>query len=368
MKRKRQYPGATAYTDRHGRRRWRFRKGGFSAELGGAYGSEEFIQRYEAAVEQRRMKGQAGSSRTIPGSFSAVLVSWYQSQAFKKLKPNTQRNYRSIMEAFREVHGDKRVSHLRPAHIMRILGEKSETPFAADRLKKLLRQVIKHSIQMGLRADNPVDHIDYTAPSSDGYHTWTEEEIARFYRHYQLGTLAHRAMTLMLYTGAARVDAVRLGWGNVKNGRLAYRRQKTGSAVDVPLHPELASLIDALPRDSFTFLETVHGKSRSPNGLGNKMREWCDKAGLPECTSHGLRKAISVRLANAGASTHEIGAVIGDKSLSMVALYTREADRIGNADKGMERLIEAPEQAQKVANLSDRFVKNDANPLKTGDK
>ena len=49
MKRRRQFPGATPYTDRHGRRRWRYRAKGFSAELGTDYGSDDFVARYEAA-------------------------------------------------------------------------------------------------------------------------------------------------------------------------------------------------------------------------------------------------------------------------------------------------------------------------------
>ena len=31
-------------------------------------------------------------------------------------------------------------------------------------------------------------------------------------------------------------------------------------------------------------------------GLGNRMREWCDEAGLPQCAAHGLRKAIARRM------------------------------------------------------------------------
>ena len=77
--------------------------------------------------------------------------------------------------------------------------------------------------------------------TGDGFHTWTEDEIARFFEVHPAGSTAHLAMTLMLYTGAARVDAVRLGWQNVKDGRLAYRRQKTqrsgGELIDIPCIP-----------------------------------------------------------------------------------------------------------------------------------
>jgi hypothetical protein len=36
VKQKRSHPDASRYTNRHGQRRWRFRKGGLSRELGTA--------------------------------------------------------------------------------------------------------------------------------------------------------------------------------------------------------------------------------------------------------------------------------------------------------------------------------------------
>ena len=50
--------------------------------------------------------------------------------------------------------------------------------------------------------------------------------------------------------------------------------------------------------------------------------------GLPlECRPHGLRKAMGARLANNGATAHEIMAVLGLKTLAEAERYTREADR-----------------------------------------
>ncbi|HEU0221443.1 MAG TPA: hypothetical protein VFR34_04415, partial [Paracoccaceae bacterium] len=86
------------------------------------------------------------------------------------------------------------------------------------------------------------------------------ESNERFLAVHPPGTVAHTAMTLMLHTGAARADVVKLGWGNVKAGRISYRRQKTsrsgGVMIDIPLHPELAAVLEGCPRDAFTFLQT----------------------------------------------------------------------------------------------------------------
>ncbi len=328
---RREFPGASAYVDRHGKRRWRYRAKGFSAELGTDYGSPEFMRRYEAARAGEKSEEGAGAQRTIPRSVSALIAQYYRSSEFKALAPSTKTTYRGILERFRENHGRKRVATLERRHIKALLAEKSETPSAANNLRDRLKTLLDLAIDLGWRTDNPVTTVRPLKTMSYGFHTWTEQEVKRYYATYPAGTLAHTAMTLMLYTGAARSDAVKLGWRNVSDGRIRYRRRKTERAVDVeidiPIHPHLQAVLDTLPRTTFTFLETRAGKTRSPNGLGNMMREWCDAAGNPKCTSHGLRKAISRRLAEAGATPHEIMAVTGHRTFAEVVRYTADANR-----------------------------------------
>lgn len=367
MKHRKQYPGASPYTDRHGRRRWRFRKGGFAAELGTDYGSDDFQRRYEAALEGHRTRGLVGVERTRPGSVSALVASYYRSPDFLGLSDSTKRTYRGVIERFRQEHGDKPLKLMQRRHVQNILAEKAETPAAANNLRKRLITLLDHAVSLDWRPDNPARATKPYRLDSGGHHTWDEGEIARFFEMHQPGTLAHRAVTLMLYTGAARVDAVALGWQNVKGERLEYRRSKTGSAVSMPIHPDLAEVLADCPRDVLTFLQTNRGTSRSPNGLGNQMREWCDEAGLPLCSAHGLRKACARRLAEAGATAHEIGAVTGHKTLAEVQRYTAEAQRGDMADAAFGKLIARPNGEQNVVNLPKRFAKNQSKTLKKGD-
>lgn len=175
----------------------------------------------------------------------------------------------------------------------------------------------------------------------------------------------------MLYTGAARVNAVKLGWPNIKDTadgpRFQYRRQKTrktnGILVGIPVHPNLWEMIRDLPKDR-PFLATAYGKGRSPTGLGNRMREWCDAAKLPECSAHGLRKACARRLAEAGATAHEIMAVKGHKTLAEVQHYTEAALREDLADSAMQKLLSRPNREQSVVNLAERFANKSHNQLK----
>ena len=50
-------------------------------------------------------------------------------------------------------------------------------------------------------------------------------------------------------------------------------------------------------------------------------------ADLPHCSAHGVRKATSTALAEAGATPHEIMAVTGHQTLEEVERYTKAASR-----------------------------------------
>ncbi len=364
-KRQKQFPGATAYFDRHGKRRWRFRKGAFSAELGSEYGSEEFIQRYQDAVNGHKTRGQIGADRVQPYSVSSLVALWYRSPEFLDLEASTQKVYRGIVEKFREEHGDKPVRLMQRRHVQSLLADKAETPAAANNLRKRLIQLMDFAVSLDWRGDNPARATKPFRVGGDGFHTWNEDELAQFFAVHKPGSLAHTAVTLMLYTGAARVDAVKLGPKNIRDGKIGYRRQKTqrsgGVLVSVPIHPDLAEVLEGLPEDR-PFLATQKGKIRSAGGLGNLMQRWTEDAKLPQCSAHGLRKACARRSAEAGATAHEIGAVTGHKKLALVQRYTEAAGREGMADSAIEKLIARPNGERNLANPPKKFVKSDTNP------
>ena len=66
----------------------------------------------------------------------------------------------------------------------------------------------------------------------------------------------------------------------------------------------------------------------------------CVQAGLPACSAHGLRKAATVRLIEAGCTPHEAAAVTGHESMRVLEIYARERDRRGLADAAMRKLID----------------------------
>jgi len=291
VKHKKQYPGATPYTDRHGKRRWCFRKGGFSVELGRKYGANEFVQRYEAALKGHRVRGLIGADRTIPGSVNALVASRYRSSEFLDLSDSTQSVYRQIVEKFQAVHGSKPIVQLERRHVQAMLAEKAETPAAANNLRKRLIQLWDHAISLDWRTDNPARATRPYRMTGTGFHSWEEREIARFFVVHKPGSLAHLAVTLLFYAGAVRVDAVQLGPDNLKAGRIEYRRQKTyrtgGTKVSIPVYTDLADVLMALPNDR-PFWPHLRERAVPLRGLGTQcgagaMKRSCQRVARTGC-------------------------------------------------------------------------------------
>src|SRR5262249_12848850 len=88
----------THVTDRHGKHRVRFRRRGVSQYLTGIPWSEEFMRQYATALERETShRAGIGAGRTVPGSFSALCVAFYNSAEFAALKRSTQAQQRGIL-------------------------------------------------------------------------------------------------------------------------------------------------------------------------------------------------------------------------------------------------------------------------------
>jgi len=317
--------------------RYYFRRPGFKQiPLPGLPGSVEFMEAYQAALAMQLPRPMIGASRTKVGSISALVVTYLSSPEFLARPKATQSTYRNILERFRREHGDKPVALLTRQHLNAILAQKVKTPAAANHWLRLVKVLMQLAVDEGYRPDNPTTGIKRIKNKTDGFHTWTEEEIAQFEAHHPLGSKARLALGLLLYTAQRRSDVVRMGRQHVRGGVVHVRQQKTGAMLAIPMHPNLATIIDATPNDHLTYLTTSFGKPFTAAGFGNYFRECCNEAALPKhCAAHGLRKAACRRLAEAGCSANVIASISGHTSLSEVARYTKAADQKRMARDGM---------------------------------
>src|SRR5215831_15575167 len=271
--------------------------------LPGKIGSPEFMTAYNAALAALNVR-EIGKTRSAPGTVSAAIASYYTDNRFTSLAPGTQKKRREILESFRTEHGDKRLAGLQKQHVAAILGAKK--PFAARNWLTALRGLMQFAVATGLVSRDPTAAFEPAKAKAGRIHTWTETEIEQYEARHPIGSRARLAMALLLYTGQRRGDVV----------------------------------------------VTATGAPFSVDGFGHLFREWCDAAGLPQCSAHGLRKAACRRLTEIGCSAPKIAAISGHKSLREVQRYIEEADQARLAQAAIRRMTVHSENTE-VANLPE---------------
>ncbi len=348
-------------TDRHGKRRVRFRLGGFSTYLTGTPWSDDFMRQHAAAMDgvKALQPNEIGAARTLPGSFDALCVSYYRSPEFRGLKPSTQAVRRNIIERFRVAHGSKPLKGLGRRHISEIIGAKANTPEAANNLLKVLRVLLDYAVGQDMIASNPARGVKRYRNHSDGFHTWSEAEIARYQELHPIGTRPGLALALLLYTAQRRGDVVRMGWQHVTGDAIAVRQEKTDSPLVIPLHPEVALALASVPRTNLTFLMTEQGTPFTSAGFGNWFRDQCNAAGLPQCSAHGLRKAAATRLANAGCTNEQIKAITGHRSDSRTRPLCPGSRSTASRSAGSEHPVRGGRRTEIVQPLNPVGQKRD---------
>lgn len=365
MTKKRRHPNVTSFQDRHGKLRWRYRKAGrpthyFSHPPDTSGFSEEL-----AACEAGQVL-RVGAGRCIPRSIADLVSRYYQSADFNSGGEADQRRRRLLIESFRAEFADDLVENFSFEHIEAILLERAKKRqlgkrtvggrVAAQNLQKQLRRLFAYARRLHWVAANPVEDAQrIKAPKTRGYHTWTDAEIEQYRARHALGTRARLALEIMLWTWQRRGDARLFGPEQLKDGKINYRQGKTGKDLWLPAAPQLVQAIKATRRVGFrTYLVTEFGKPFSAAGFGNKMREWCDQAGLPHCTAHGLRKAGARLAAQLGGSNQGLKAVGGWSGDAEVATYTAAVDQAALAEATLNRVIAAD-----LANRESRLANSD---------
>ena len=319
--------------DRQGRERWLLRMPGHKAiTLKGAHGSPEFMATYNAAITGIGQAPKIGTGTVKHGTVAASARMYFASARFAALADATKRAYRKQIEPLVTQHGSKHVSALEPKHVRALLEQRSAG--SAPIFLSVLRVLMDISVEQGWRKDDPCSGVKRPKQKkSDGWHCWSEAEIAQYEGKHPIGTQARLALALALYTGQRASDLVRMGPQHLctvivegKRPAIRVKQQKTGRTVTMPLAAPLREAIEATPSDGLVYLVTASGRPYTRGAfLSRQVRQWAREAGLSNVPLHGLRKAAARRLAEAGCSSFEVASITGHASLREVERYTRSA-------------------------------------------
>jgi integrase len=345
------YPYVSAFQDRHGTTRYRFRRGKKSVYLPGAPKSAEFEEAYQAAIEGREPRAAtitAHPKSVVLGSFADAWRLVQKSAEWKRLDPATKDKNEKLTESFLraeiapgEKWRDMPVADLKRRHIRGILSDYSITPHKAKHMLTAIRRMIGEALDQDWIEHDP-SHKMRWRPEYIGWRAWTMDERKAYELKWPNGTMPRAAYALALWTGSRRSDVAVMQWDQVdfEAKRVSITQVKGGKDLRLLLLPMLEASLTGIPRRGPTILTTEYGKAFSDKSLTGMMAHWTSKAGLGTgCTFHGLRKTLGKYLAEEGATSKQAAGILGHDDLDHVELYSREAEQERLAIDGMSLLV-----------------------------
>lgn len=317
-------PYVQAFQDRHGVRRYYFRKKRKKrVSLPGLLGSPAFMEAYHVALGGEGEKAPKGGPRCL----AALFQSYYRSAGFKNLSSSSQRLYRQVIKPIEAKDGHRGVADLPDDKARKVIEEIGEDhPGMANLTCSVMRRVFAHAIKLKWRHTNPFKDIE---PYEVGtHHSWTDDEIAAYLKRWALGSRERVAFDLLYYTAQRVGDVAKMKRSHISGDVLYVKQQKTGAELNIPVHPALRRSLNAYGIHGQNLISRVDGRQMARQTLTLLVKDAAEKAGLsPACKPHGIRKAVLRQLAEKGASAKVIAALSGHKTLKEIERYTEAASQ-----------------------------------------
>lgn len=362
----------------------------------------------QAVAEARARANGEKRGRGSAGSFDWLLGLYYASPEFKSLGETTQRRRKSLLDEFSDDRPAPSRTNPHPAPFGQQPAEKitrkllrgmmgrwqepkPEHPNpkaraggieAANNRLRAQRALWKWANEPGVEhvEHNPARDVKLLESESTGFHSWTKEEIGQFFTFWGPGTAPCVAMMVMLCTGTRRSDAWRIGPPMVKDGaggpRVTFtpfktrkpRKGKPPVAVSIPMLRVLTVTLERGPTSATHFIVGERGRPfQSAASFGNVFSEWCNRAGLPHCSAHGIRKGGAAWLAELGLTPFQLNSIYAWTGINMAQLYTDAADRRIQGD-ALRVLDEAVAKALAIDIATVPGIEADAlDPVEDGD-
>lgn len=272
-----------------------------------------FGAKYAAMLGHRTRRGSIETLLTVPR-----LVELYQaSDHFQRLAASSQKVYAIYQGVFAQMLPTAPAGQVERKDIVLLLDRRARTPAAANMILASVSALYKWARKRGHVANRPTDDID---PMEIGEHDpWPEPLLQD-----ALGSDDARirlAVHLLYYTAQRIGDVVRIRWGDIVNGEVSVRQQKTGKSMLIPLHPELEKELARHPRDLAPILKAAHGRGIASSTLRANIQEWASERGY-KVVPHGLRKNAVNALLECGCSVAQTAAISG-QSIQMIEHYAK---------------------------------------------
>ena len=152
-----------------------------------------------------------------------------------------------------------------------------EAPVAANRVHSIVRKLFNWAVENDLIVSSPVAGLKAPHAETSRDRVLSDDELRRVWQAAEgLGPLNGDMVRLLVLTGQRRGEVAGMQWGELDLEKrlwtLPRERVKNDRRHEVPLSPQAAAIISALPRISDRFVFSPNAESPL-NGFGkNKDR------------------------------------------------------------------------------------------------
>ncbi len=313
----------------------------------------KFLRAYAEAAE-RETRAAGGK-----GSIDAVITAFLSGDHYKTRAPSTRSVWRRYLDDVRKRYGTALMVDLGSRHIRQDLARFGA--HEANNRLKAWRALCKWAVNVGMLDSDPAKDVrKRAAPQTEGHTPWTREDVAAFRAKWPIGTAQRLAFEIMHHTGAAVIDAIKMGDHNVKDGWITYTRQKSKTIAASPFadgpdwfEPSdmLGRCLDARKTRHLVWLTTAGGRPRSAKSVSQWFSSACRDAGISK-TAHGIRKHRAAVMRENGATPDQRMAVLGHDTATQERAYSKGAD--------LRRIIARTETSNSISNFKKSDVKSDS--------
>ena len=328
------------YNDR-GYLRFIRRSRGISVMMHEEAGTPEFWDHYN-----RLLKGKPAPA-PVKRNFEALILSYYESDAYKKLKPRTRSDYRRYISHIREIWAEKDPARIETHHIYELHRANADHWRQANYLVQVMVVLMNHARLIGFikkEHGNPAKGIPLFKQQSDGWEPWPDDVRAEF--EALASKRARLVYELCVGTGQRIGDVVKMKWEHFSDEGFDFTQGKTDKPLWIPLTDRLKAHLDGLARTDGTVVADVKGRPVSYRIVAEEMRAIKKKMKHEKASyykTHGLRKNATIELYLAGCDDEMVKTVTGHSGVEMLKKYggpirQRElAKRAQEARNQMER-------------------------------
>jgi integrase len=273
------------------------------------------------------------------------VVAQFLAKHGQRCRPRTLKEYERLLGRFVLVPwGNRPIGSITRAEVRAVLDKiiANGTPILANRAHGAIGTLFGWAAEQEIIAVSPVIGLKAPAVEKSRDRILSDDELRSVWRAAeQIGPPYGALLRLLILTGARRGEIAGLTWDEIDLKKqliiLPRDRVKNNRSHEIPLSPQAAAVIEALPRINERYLFSPLG-SHPINGFARYKERFDRVCAVRGWTLHDLRRSAASGLARLGVNLPVIEKVLNHTSSSfagVVGIYQRH-DFAGEKRKALE--------------------------------